>query len=177
MRAALYLVMGHYSCPAVLSAACQVRAKVFQLVGGGSFALLLGSLTLVSVLQHSADCTQHLSCLHRCDSSQSTDTTAVALAQWWRRVHARQQPHVQHVAATYIITWCGLHTQDEATSGDVWALTALAGGLVAASYCLWYYSRRYVGEMALMMPDAERVRFSVLDFWGNREVRSAAGWY
>jgi hypothetical protein len=22
-----------------------------------------------------------------------------------------------------------------------------------------------------MMPDAQRVRFSVLDFWGNREVR------
>jgi hypothetical protein len=66
-----------------------------------------------------------------------------------------------------------MYAQEEATSGDVWALTALAGGLVAASCCLWYYSRRYVGEMALMMPDAERVRFSVLDFWGNREVRSA----
>jgi hypothetical protein len=71
-----------------------------------------------------------------------------------------------------IATWCCMFAQEEATSGDVWALTALAGGLVAASCCLWYYSRRYVGEMALMMPDAERVRFSVLDFWGNREVRS-----
>lgn len=36
---------------------------------------------------------------------------------------------------------------------------------------VWYYSRRYVGDMSLMMPNAQRVRFSVLDFWGNREVR------
>lgn len=54
--------------------------------------------------------------------------------------------------------------------GDVFALTALAGGMVAASCCLWYYSRRYVGEMSLLLPDRQRVRFSVLDFWGNREV-------
>jgi len=52
----------------------------------------------------------------------------------------------------------------------VLALTGLAGGMVAASYCLWYYSRRYVGEMALLLPDLQVVRLSVLDFWGNREV-------
>lgn len=45
---------------------------------------------------------------------------------------------------------------------------------MAGSCCLWYYSRRYVGEMSLMLPDAQRVRFSVLDFWGNREV--SVGW-
>lgn len=61
-------------------------------------------------------------------------------------------------------------SQDDVTFTDIFALTALAGGMVAASCCLWYYSRRYVGEMALMLPDAQRVRFSVLDFWGNREV-------
>lgn len=55
------------------------------------------------------------------------------------------------------------------------ALTALASGMAGASCCLWYYSRRYVGEMALMMPDAQRVRFAVLDFWGNREVRVEGG--
>jgi hypothetical protein len=60
--------------------------------------------------------------------------------------------------------------QEEASLADVAALAALAGGMVAASCCLWYYSRRYVGEMALLLPDAGRVRFSVLDFWGNREV-------
>lgn len=31
---------------------------------------------------------------------------------------------------------------------------------------------RYVGEMALLLPDRQTVRFSVLDFWGNREVGS-----
>ena len=46
---------------------------------------------------------------------------------------------------------------------------------MAGSCCLWYYSRRYVGEMAVMLPDAQRVRFSVLDFWGNREVREGQG--
>eukprot|EP00775_Hariotina_reticulata_P004221 gene4221-4470_t len=53
------------------------------------------------------------------------------------------------------------------------ALTGLAGGMVAASYCLWYYSRRYVGEMALLLPDLQVVRLSVLDFWGNREDNDA----
>jgi hypothetical protein len=56
----------------------------------------------------------------------------------------------------------------------------LAGGLLfgggVASTALWYYSRRYVGEMSLLLPpppedDSSKavVRFSVLDFWGNRE--------
>lgn len=63
--------------------------------------------------------------------------------------------------------------QDEAaTAAHIAGVTGLAVGMVVVSCCLWYYSRRYVGEMALMMPDAQRVRFSVLDFFGNREVRS-----
>ncbi|KAF8064596.1 Asnsd1 [Scenedesmus sp. PABB004] len=82
-----------------------VRAKVFQLIGGGSVGLLLGSLAL---------------------------GTSASLA-------------------------------------DVLALTGLAGGMVAASCCLWYYSRRYVGEMSLLLPERRVVRLSVLDFWGNRE--------
>eukprot|EP00878_Enallax_costatus_P011770 GHUV01012286.1.p1 GENE.GHUV01012286.1~~GHUV01012286.1.p1 ORF type:complete len:302 (+),score=85.48 GHUV01012286.1:538-1443(+) len=81
-----------------------VRAKVFQLLGGGSIGILLA-------------------------------TTNMQEATWW----------------------------------DILALTGLAGGMVAASCCLWYYSRRYVGEMALLLPDRQHVRFSVLDFWGNRE--------
>lgn len=51
---------------------------------------------------------------------------------------------------------------------------ALVVGAGVASGALWYYSRRYVGELALL-PSADpgqppRVRLSVLDFWGNREV-------
>lgn len=60
-------------------------------------------------------------------------------------------------------------------NGDVsTAQAVIAGGLLfgsgAASTALWYYSRRYVGEMALSQsPHKNTVRFSVLDFWGNRE--------
>lgn len=54
---------------------------------------------------------------------------------------------------------------------------ALVVGAGAASGALWYYSRRYVGELALLPSGAPgqppRLRLSVLDFWGNREVR---GW-
>eukprot|EP00879_Flechtneria_rotunda_P023514 GHRR01024876.1.p1 GENE.GHRR01024876.1~~GHRR01024876.1.p1 ORF type:complete len:254 (+),score=101.27 GHRR01024876.1:409-1170(+) len=60
-------------------------------------------------------------------------------------------------------------TMQQVAIGDIVALSALAGGMVAASCCLWYYSRRYVGEMGLLLPDRRHVRFSVLDFWGNRE--------
>ena len=59
---------------------------------------------------------------------------------------------------------------------------ALVVGAGAASAALWYYSRRYLGELALL-PSEEagqppRVRLSVLDFWGNREVRwlFGGGW-
>ncbi|WIA39188.1 hypothetical protein OEZ86_005313 [Tetradesmus obliquus] len=63
----------------------------------------------------------------------------------------------------------GSATMSGAGWGDMLALTGLAGGMVAGSYCLWYYSRRYVGEMSLLLPERRHVRFSVLDFWGNRE--------
>jgi TMEM70/TMEM186/TMEM223 protein family len=50
--------------------------------------------------------------------------------------------------------------------------TVVAASLIvgsgAASSALWYYSRRYVGELSLLTGQ-NRVRFSVLDFWGNRE--------
>jgi hypothetical protein len=51
--------------------------------------------------------------------------------------------------------------------------SALLVGSGVASTALWYYSRRYVGELALLRDTAGRptaARFSVLDFWGNREV-------
>ncbi|PNH01463.1 hypothetical protein TSOC_012647, partial [Tetrabaena socialis] len=52
---------------------------------------------------------------------------------------------------------------------DLAAVGALAVGCIVTSYCIWYYSGRYVGEMSLLLPERRVVRFSVLDFWGNRE--------
>lgn len=59
----------------------------------------------------------------------------------------------------------------------------MAAGLVVgagvASTTLWYYSRRYLGELSLLPSSTAgqppRLRFSVLDFWGNREVGGAGG--
>ncbi|GIL72622.1 hypothetical protein Vretimale_4322 [Volvox reticuliferus] len=53
---------------------------------------------------------------------------------------------------------------------DLAAVGALAVGCVVTSYCIWYYSGRYVGELSLLLPERRVLRFSVLDFWGNREV-------
>ncbi|GIL43372.1 hypothetical protein Vafri_1143 [Volvox africanus] len=52
---------------------------------------------------------------------------------------------------------------------DLAAVGALAVGCVVTSYCIWYYSGRYVGELSLLLPERRVLRFSVLDFWGNRE--------
>ncbi|KAI3438397.1 hypothetical protein D9Q98_000829 [Chlorella vulgaris] len=50
---------------------------------------------------------------------------------------------------------------------------ALVVGAGAASTTLWYFSRRYVGELALLPAgqagQPQRLRISVLDFWGHRE--------
>jgi hypothetical protein len=42
---------------------------------------------------------------------------------------------------------------------------ALCVGASAASGALWYYSRRYVGQLAIV---GDRVCISTLDFWGRR---------
>lgn len=47
---------------------------------------------------------------------------------------------------------------------------ALLLGCGVASTTLWYYSRRYVGELALYHSRPGTATFSVLDFWGNRQV-------
>ena len=52
--------------------------------------------------------------------------------------------------------------------------SALVLGCATASITLWYFSQRYVGELSLLKSSAGRpvrLRFSVLDFCGNREVR------
>eukprot|EP00850_Spirogloea_muscicola_P003286 SM000013S26455 [mRNA] locus=s13:445406:448674:- [translate_table: standard] len=50
------------------------------------------------------------------------------------------------------------------------AVGAVSGGALAASGALWYYSRRYIGELAVLPSDRPQVRISTLNFWGNREV-------
>ena len=48
---------------------------------------------------------------------------------------------------------------------------ALLVGAGVASTTLWYYSRRYVGELALHRGQPAVATLSVLDFWGNRQVQ------
>ncbi|CAI5959106.1 unnamed protein product [Closterium sp. NIES-64] len=67
-------------------------------------------------------------------------------------------------------------------------VAAVVGGAAAASACLWFYSSRYVGEMALIKAPAAaagngdgngqqwRVCISTLDFWGNRDVSGQWWW-
>jgi hypothetical protein len=54
--------------------------------------------------------------------------------------------------------------------GTLAAVAAVVGGAGAASAALWWFSRRYVGEMALFTPDLRIVQLSVIDFWGHRQV-------
>uniref|UniRef100_A0A7S0UVN4 Transmembrane protein 186 n=1 Tax=Polytomella parva TaxID=51329 RepID=A0A7S0UVN4_9CHLO len=72
------------------------------------------------------------------------------------------------VAAFCVMISAFLSTQSPST-GEVLATGALLFGCIASSYCIWYYSGRYVGELSLILPKKDTVRFSVLDFWGNRE--------
>jgi len=53
--------------------------------------------------------------------------------------------------------------------GTLAAVAAVVGGAGAASAALWWFSRRYVGEMALFTPDLRIVQLSVIDFWGHRQ--------
>lgn len=52
------------------------------------------------------------------------------------------------------------------------ATIAIVFGSWVAATALWFYSRRYIGELALIGAQKRIVRLSVMDFWGNREVRS-----
>ena len=47
-------------------------------------------------------------------------------------------------------------------------LALLTAGSGAASAALYFYSSRYVGELALLPGSAGGVRISTLDFWGAR---------
>ncbi|KAF5835405.1 hypothetical protein DUNSADRAFT_7440 [Dunaliella salina] len=60
-------------------------------------------------------------------------------------------------------------TQQALSPTDIAVGTSVIVGCIVTSYCLWFYSGRYVGELSLLLPSKRVARFSVLDFWGNRE--------
>lgn len=79
---------------------------------------------------------------------------------------------------------CWLHLALSCASpplAQVVMATGLVVGAGVASTTLWYYSRRYLGEMSLLPSSAAgqppRLRLSVLDFWGNREVCCLGWWW
>ena len=57
---------------------------------------------------------------------------------------------------------------EEVTGLQTVIATGLVVGSGVASTALWYYSRRYIGELSLIQNNS-RIRLSVLDFWGSRE--------
>lgn len=68
--------------------------------------------------------------------------------------------------------------QGEVSGTQAVIASALLVGSAVASTALWYYSKRYVGELAVLRDSKGRptaARFSVLDFWGNREVSGGCG--
>ena len=67
-----------------------------------------------------------------------------------------------------------------AVQGELSGLQVLMAGVVVvgsgvATTALWFFSQRYVGELAALPAaapgGAERLCFSVLDFWGKRQAR------
>jgi hypothetical protein len=46
----------------------------------------------------------------------------------------------------------------------------LSGAACLAMGTLYYFGQRYVGELAILH-ESEQARFSVIDFWGNRQDR------
>ena len=70
---------------------------------------------------------------------------------------------------------------------QVAAAAALLGGCGVASTSLWFFSRRYIGELSLIPRvyapgsepapqgqaqeyDSRKILLSTLDFWGHRQV-------
>ena len=70
----------------------------------------------------------------------------------------------------------GGHAQGTVPGLQLGVAGALLAGCAVASTTLWYYSRRYVGELALRPDRPGRITVSVLDFWGNREVIALTAW-
>ena len=75
------------------------------------------------------------------------------------RVHVLEEGSLAQVCA-------GL--QGSISSIQMVMAISLIIGCGVASTTLWWFSQRYIGEMSLVVPN--ELCFSVLDFWGNRQV-------
>ena len=55
--------------------------------------------------------------------------------------------------------------------------SSLLVGCGVVSTALWFFSRRYLGEIAVLQAPGSQpqLQFSTLDFWGNRKVSSCSG--
>lgn len=66
-----------------------------------------------------------------------------------------------------------LRLQGSISGTQAMLASSLLIGCAAASAALYFYSRRYVGQLQYLANAAEpRLCFSVLDFWGHRQVWS-----
>ena len=74
-----------------------------------------------------------------------------------------------------LLVLIGVVAQGEISGLQVLLAGLLVGGSGVATTALWFFSQRYVGELAALPAaapgGAERLSFSVLDFWGNRQAR------
>jgi hypothetical protein len=145
---------------------------------------------------------------HHSYSTTSTTNTSTSQSEWQKQVLYRGRgiqlfrilvrfkiAQLSGVAALAVPMATFLSGGDVSTTQAV-VSGALIVGSGIVSTALWYYSRRYIGEMALLtktnpknntsapaaaaiasssisssrsVPSLPKVRFSVLDFWGNRE--------
>lgn len=103
--------------------------------------------------------------------NQSEEKLVLYRAKWMRplRVMVRLKIFQLGGLAAFALPLAEYANEGQLSTGTVAAVTAVVGGAGAASAALWYYSRRYVGEMALVGPNLNHIQLSVVDFWGSRE--------
>ena len=72
-----------------------------------------------------------------------------------------------------------LCAQGTVSATQLATMAALLSGCGVASTTLYFFSRRYIGELSLLpgaspgLHDSSKVLISTLDFWGNRQVGPA----
>ncbi|KAG0568095.1 hypothetical protein M758_7G183600 [Ceratodon purpureus] len=105
------------------------------------------------------------------ESRKDIEKLVLYRAKWMRplRVMVRLKIFQLGGLAAFALPLAEYANEGHLSVGTIAAVTAVVGGAGAASAALWYYSRRYVGEMALVGPNFKLVQLSVVDFWGNRE--------
>jgi hypothetical protein len=128
-----------------------VRLKVFQLLGIAGISVV--ATTLLSQARNCSRCHAHV---------QTNSHLPVDVA---RTSNHRLQ---RYTSGGFV------SAQGPVATLQMGVLTALVAGCGIASTTLWYFSRRYLGEISLSPSHPGYARFSVLDFWGRREVRSTA---